>query len=281
MKVKELNKGLAIGIGVVFAWLTLASTAMSENHDAHSQHQTPAPTGAKHRIEAKLSAPESIKPNQSVPLSIQVLDSQGLPVTAYERFQKALMHMIVVSDDLQFFSHLHPEHDGNGNFKISTPFPAPGTYTLFCDYKPAGQAEQVSVLKLAIPGTAALAPAIDTKMTVKRIAETTVKFNASPAPLKANTNTLVTFDLRQTATGQPVVDLLPYLGEKGHLVIIKKSQNLTNADYIHAHALHEEKEAAIQFMTLFPQPGRYKLWGQFNRGGRIITADFWVDVERR
>lgn len=280
MKVKELNKGLAIGIGVVFAWLTLASTAMSENHDAHSQHGTPASTGVKHRIEAKLSAPESIKPNQSVPLSIQILDSQGQPVMAYERFQEALMHMIVVSDDLQFFSHLHPEHDGNGNFMITTPFPALGTYTLFCDYKPVGQTEQVSVLKLAILGTAALAPAIDTKLKVKRVAETTVKLSTSPAPLQANTETRFTFDLRQAENGQAVVDLLPYLGEKGHLVIIKQSQNLTHADYIHAHAMHEGKEAAIQFMTHFPQAGRYKLWGQFNRGGSIITADFWVDVER-
>lgn len=34
----------------------------------------------------------------------------------------------------------------------------------------------------------------------------------------------------------------------------------------------------VQFMTSFPQPEKYKLWGQFNRNGKIIVADFWVNV---
>ncbi|SFN57925.1 hypothetical protein SAMN05660284_01824 [Formivibrio citricus] len=279
MPAKESNQGFVIAIGAIFAWLTLASPVQSQDHDAHGQHGAPAPAGASQRIEAKLSAPDSIRPNQQVPLTVQVQDAQGQRITAYERFQEALMHMIVVSDDLRFFNHLHPEHDGNGNFKVTTRFPAPGAYTLFCDYKPAGRAEQVSVLKLAVPGAMPVTPAIDTATTVKHFAQTTVTLGVSPAQLKAATDTLVTFDLRQKENGQPVADLQPYLGEKGHLVIIKQSSPLSGADYIHAHALKEGNGAAVQFMTRFPRPGLYKLWGQFNRGGTILTADFWVDVK--
>jgi hypothetical protein len=34
----------------------------------------------------------------------------------------------------------------------------------------------------------------------------------------------------------------------------------------------------VEFMAKFPQPGKYKMWGQFDRGGKVIVADFWVDV---
>ena len=34
----------------------------------------------------------------------------------------------------------------------------------------------------------------------------------------------------------------------------------------------------IAFHTLFPKPGRYKIWAQFKRGGKIVVADFVVDV---
>jgi hypothetical protein len=37
-------------------------------------------------------------------------------------------------------------------------------------------------------------------------------------------------------------------------------------------------EVAIH--TMFPKPGRYKLWGQFKRGDNIIVADFVVNVEK-
>jgi hypothetical protein len=46
------------------------------------------------------------------------------------------------------------------------------------------------------------------------------------------------FDLKQL-DGKPVTGLEAYLGEKGHLVIIRKSAPLNDKDYIHAHAMKE------------------------------------------
>lgn len=280
MNIKELNKGLIIGIGLVLVWIAFASNAMSQGHGAHTQHETPSSASPEQHFEATLSTPEAVKPAQMATLTIHIQDAHGHKVTDFKMFQEALMHLIVVSEDLQFFDHLHPKYDGHGNFEITTKFPTAGMYTLFSDYKPAGQAEQVSVLKLEIPGTNPAAPVIDTKITEKMFAETMVRFSVSPTPLKADDETMVTFDLREAATGQPVNDLHPYLGEKGHLVIIRQSPNLTRADYIHAHAMKDGEASVIQFMTNFPQPGLYKLWGQFNRSGTIITADFWVDVKQ-
>ena len=35
----------------------------------------------------------------------------------------------------------------------------------------------------------------------------------------------------------------------------------------------------VTFHTVFPKPGRYKVWGQFQRDGKIIVGDFVVNVE--
>ena len=266
-------------IGIVWAWIAITSIGMG-SYDAHAQHEKMSSENEEFGFVAMLSTPQAITAEQMIPLTIHIQDANGRKVTDFERFQEVLMHLIVVSEDLQFFYHLHPKYDGNGNFNITTSFPTSGVYTLFSDYKPTGQAEQVSVLKLEVHGTKPIAPSINSNATEKTVAATIVRLSVSPTPLKANEDTLVTFDLLQEANRQPVTDLLPYLGEKGHLVIIKQSPNLTRADYIHAHAMQKNKGSMIQFMTHFPQPGLYKLWSQFNRGGTIITADFWADVRQ-
>jgi hypothetical protein len=59
---------------------------------------------------------------------------------------------------------------------------------------------------------------------------------------------------------------------------MKNSTPLTRTDYIHAHAVQHGTNEEIHFMTNFPKAGKYKMWGQFNRNGKIVTADFWVNV---
>jgi hypothetical protein len=34
----------------------------------------------------------------------------------------------------------------------------------------------------------------------------------------------------------------------------------------------------VTFEAIFPRPGRYKLWVQFQRAGAVITAPFVVEV---
>ncbi|WP_302850056.1 hypothetical protein [Sphaerospermopsis torques-reginae] len=38
-------------------------------------------------------------------------------------------------------------------------------------------------------------------------------------------------------------------------------------------------DGTVKFHTKFPQSGTYKMWMQFDRNGKIKTADFWVNVE--
>ena len=121
------------------------------------------------------------------------------------------MHLIVVSDDLQFFSHLHPNYKENGCFEVEATFPASGKYTLFSDYKPASQKEEVSVLKTQVPGSSLSTPPIDLN-TTKTFADTKINLTFSQPTLKVGQEITLTFNLKQTSNNQPITDLQSYLG---------------------------------------------------------------------
>ncbi|MBW4622299.1 MAG: hypothetical protein KME17_23465 [Cyanosarcina radialis HA8281-LM2] len=270
-----------------------ATTKQDESHSpGHGETPKPMPSdshgghGMEHPNEeesspitqAKLTAPSNIKPNTSVTLAIAIQDKAGKPITQFERFQEKLLHLIVVSDDLQVFRHLHPTYRENGRFEVEANFPQPGSYTLFSDYKPTGGAEEVSVLQTKVTGKSPSSPAIEIDRT-KTFGDTKVNFTFSPPTIKTGQEVHLIFNLQNPTDSQPIKDLQPYLGERGHLVIIKQSSPLTRADYIHAHALKDTPEGEVHFITSFPQAGKYKLWGQFDRAGKIVTADFWVNVQ--
>ncbi len=246
----------------------------SEQHGSQNEHSDHG--GSVATAKASLAKPWIISHNKPTPLTIAVTNQQGKAIAQFDMFQEKLMHLIVVSDDLQFFDHIHPAYKGNGRFDVSAKFPQPGAYTLFSDYKPTGQSEQVSVLKVQSPGSTPVANTVD-YATTKQLDTTKVSLAIAPTSLKAGQEAELQFTLQQS-NGAAVTDLQPYLGEKGHLVILKRSAPLTRADYIHAHALKDGPTAQVKFMTTFPQPGKYKLWGQFQRNGQIVVADFWVNA---
>jgi hypothetical protein len=70
----------------------------------------------------------------------------------------------------------------------------------------------------------------------------------------------------------------------GHCVIISEDTQW----YLHSHpqqfTMTMPADARggpeVAFHTIFPKPGRYKVWGQFQRDGKIIVADFVVNVEK-
>ena len=79
--------------------------------------------------------------------------------------------------------------------------------------------------------------------------------------------------------GNPITDLEPLMGAGGHGVIV--SRNVRQFLLVHPS---EEVQAdwrggpAVSFKTKFTNPGLYKVWGQFQHRGRIITADFILEV---
>jgi hypothetical protein len=255
-----------------------STTGIDQNQDSEDKkHEGHHPTTQDLTIEAKLSVSKTIKPDIPVDLAIDVLGNNGESITKFDIFQEKLMHLIIVSNNLEFFNHIHPNYQENGRFEVKTVFPKSGDYTIFSDYKPSGQQERVSIMQTQVEGDNFSPPIVDLS-TAKTIENTKVNLLFSQPKLPTDREVTLTFDLKETSNNKPIFDLQPYLGEKGHLVIIKLSSPLTQADYIHAHALKDVLSDKIQFIANFPSPGKYKLWGQFNRNGKIVVADFWVNI---
>ncbi|WP_458744580.1 hypothetical protein [Candidatus Nitrosocosmicus sp. T] len=99
-----------------------------------------------------------------------------------------------------------------------------------------------------------------------------------PKEIESNKPVDITFNiLGQHAN--PITDLTPLMSAGGHSVII--SSNLQ--EFLHVHPTKEVNSnwkggPVISFNTVFPYPGLYKAWGQFQHQNVIITADFVLDV---
>jgi plastocyanin len=250
------------------------SSSNHGGHDMHNMSNAPQPPIAK----AKLSIAGNLLPKAPVTMTIDIKDLKGTSIAKFDTFQEKLMHLIIVSDDLSHFDHIHPTYQGNGRFIVQANFPKPGKYSLFSDYKPAGKAEQVSVLSTQIAGKTT-PPPVPSERLSKVIGNTQATLKIEPQTVTAGQMVNLNFNLVDTGTKQPISDLQPYLGERGHMVIVRQANTITRANYIHAHAMPDTGDGKIQFMTSFPQPGNYKLWGQFSRGGKIVVADFWVNAK--
>ena len=74
-----------------------------------------------------------------------------------------------------------------------------------------------------------------------------------------------------------MTDLEPYLGALGHSVILREG----TLDFIHAHPVEEvtaKQNGTVSFIVDFPEVGKYKVFTQFQRGGKVITTNFVVSV---
>ncbi|MCT7985436.1 hypothetical protein NG796_19360 [Laspinema sp. A4] len=246
--------------------------------DSHSEHSGEEPEKPQNPTQAKLTVPSAIAANQPVALGIEIQDTAGNPISEFDIVHEKKMHLIVVSDDLQFFSHIHPTQNQGGQFQVENIFPSGGNYTLFADYKPRGDAQRVSALKTTVAGN----PSPPKEMTLTRsqtLGNTEVGLMLPTEEISPGEPITLAFHLEDVQTQTMVTDLQSYLGELGHLVIVKQSDSPTEADYIHAHPMPNHGPGHLEFMTQFPEPGNYKMWGEFNRNGEIIAAEFWVTVK--
>jgi len=214
------------------------------------------------------------------------LVATGEPVRDLLVVHEHLLHLIVVSDDLSFFDHVHPVRQDDGSFTLDYKFPHDGRFLIFADITPRGERSQVFRLPVSVnenspaeaqPATLSVSPA-----PAREVGPYHVEMIRQPRALVAEREAQLAFRLERD--GRPVTDLTPYIGAMGHCVVISEDTQT----YLHSHpqqftsALSSEAQGGpeVSFHTVFPAPGRYKVWGQFKRGDELIVVDFVVNVEK-
>jgi hypothetical protein len=114
--------------------------------------------------------PASVNPNQEVTLSmIPKLKDNDKEQVALDVEHEKKIHLIVVSDDLSYFDHIHPEINADGSYIVKHKFPFGGKYTLFADYKPSGANHTVDNLNVNVTGNAPAAKKYSSDVLVKNV----------------------------------------------------------------------------------------------------------------
>jgi Heavy metal binding domain len=187
-------------------------------------------------------------------------------------------HLFILSRDLETFAHVHPERHDGGAFVVTHELPA-GEYVLLADFLPAGGTSQLVHRAVVTPGYTGplFASAPEIRLLPAQQTAGGLRIRIDPGQPAARRESLVRFEVSDAATGGPVADLEPYLGASGHLLIV--NQDLSIAIHSHPEGAPSSGPLVI-FGAVFPAPGRYKLWVQFQRNGQVVTAPFVIEIPK-
>lgn len=258
-----------------------ANTANQNSTDSHAGHnmnsgnmELPAKE-ADFKIELT-STPAQIESGREAEMIFTVRDKSGNQIKDFKTVPEKKMHLIVVSDDLSEFEHLHPELQPDGRFIVKHNFKHGGKFLLYPDATPATGSQVVERIELNVGGNPKQRESLAADLSLRKSADGLAVEMKPEGTLSTGKTMNINFTVTDEQSGKPVKDLQNYLGELAHVVIISEDTQ----DFLHVHPMNAKKpdETTILAHTNFPRPGIYKVWTQFQRGGKIITVPFVINV---
>ncbi len=316
---KRLNI-LATIIGGVSATVLFAACSSAPQIKAANDSNTAVNKNTQTETRAtKFSAefkttPAEVKAGESAELSFTVKNDKGEVVKDLPIVHEKPLHLLVVSDDLAEYYHIHPEPQADGSYRVPFTFPNGGTYKLYADYTPKDSPQVVDTFPLKVAGTERAKVELKADAKLEKTLDGLRFEMKSDAELITGKELMLNFKVSDAKTGKPVTDLEKYLGEYAHFVII--SQDLSK--FVHAHPMSKEEHAGVgQDMknmgakdqkvdeskphshddknagngvtaqspsevsahTTFPKSGLFKIFAQFQRAGKVITVPFVVNIK--
>lgn len=236
------------------------------------------------------SNPAQINAGQPVTLSFtpKVIDKENEAVALDLQHEKKI-HLIVVSDDLSYFEHIHPDYQADGSYQIKvlgkgqnysngpgkneTKFENGGDYFLFADYKPTGGSHQVEKIPVKIAGTSKAMVRFTTDKLSGTSDNYSVTLNATAGKLVTGTQLHIAGTVLKDGKQIDATTLEDYLGAKAHMVVI----SLDEKEYLHVHP--DVADGKFDLHTTFKKPGIYRGWIQFQSEGKVHTIDFVMNVK--
>lgn len=210
-------------------------------------------------------------------LRFRFSSANGRTIRHLESVHERPFHLLIVSEDLRDFDHVHPELGDDETWRVDYEFPRAGRYFLYCDFTPPGSGQRVERIEVIASETAKAKPApkaVDVQM--------------EPGELRAGEDAELRFRL-------PPAPWRPYLGAWGHFVLIAEGHK----EFVHAHPadgpagsaepagyhVHGVSDGAagpppevIRVPVNFGRAGRYKLWAQFQSGEDPVVVPFDLAV---
>jgi hypothetical protein len=258
--------------------------------------------------------PAAVMPGVQARLDLAVTAPSGAAVTSFAKLHTETMHLILVSQDLKDLQHVHPTLQPDGRLTVNTRLALAQPYKAFVEFEPSGSSEQLATASLEPVGAVPTNPAWDGAPVFSGTApldlvvdQTYVRLSTAPnaAPMiQAGMPAYVMIKVRASDRTTPA-NVEDYLGMGGHAIILSRDLGM----FFHVHALRGGSAMNMPGMgtpgmsmpssgsmdevmldpmyagpttddlsygITFPAPGVYKVFFQFQRAGRVLTAPFLV-----
>ena len=242
---------------------------------------------------------------------VALLRARGeAPVTGLIDDHGKLMHLFLIAEDGRSMAHLHPATTDTVSFTSVLPALPPGSYRVFGDIVQQSGFTQTLTSSVTVPDVrqrpstltdvddswGAGVDTSDTRITLDDGTRLTWLRDASQ-PLRSGEEAGLRFQVEAPPGDSAASEL--YLGMPGHAAVVREDGQV----FIHLHPMGTISPAAqarltpttgvasghvmgggattnsLNFPYAFPEPGRYTVWVQIKRNGRILTGAFRVRVE--
>ena len=203
-----------------------------------------------------------------------------------------LMHLFLVRwPAMDRVYHLHPDQTAPGYFSTAMPSMAAGSYRLYADIVHESGFAETAVGETSFPETAGATLGGDDAVgpSLPAGGYDMVWLHDKAKPIVATELNLFAFEITGP-DGRAVNDLEPYMGMGGHAEFIKDDGSV----FAHVHptgsvsmaseevaspaamvAMHETKPGpVVSFPYGVPTPGRYRVFVQMKRAGKVETGSF-------
>lgn len=291
-----MKKILVFITGIVL--LISCKTESPKNENVQVNTKTESQTNGLIAVDYFVN-PGSVKASEPAEMTFTVKNGAGETLREMDIVHEKAIHLLVVSEDLQEFYHLHPEQQTDGSFKVSFAFPNGGYYRIYADLKPKGSEQIVKNFTQLVVGKERAKEPLRVDERFEKTIDGLRVVMTPDAPLESGKDVMLNYQVFDAATNQPVTDLEKYLGEYAHFVII--SEDLR--DFVHAHpmskdnvkaeehshdsnAKHDEKmmsansNSIVSAHVAFPNAAKYKVWAQFQRAGKVINVPLVVETKQ-
>ena len=217
------------------------------------------------------TVPSPVRAGEPATLILNPVNHHRPTSVTLEQIHEQYLHLLIVSEDLAYFRHEHPQPIGT-RYEHMHLFPSGGKYILFMDFTPLGSEQQLSRYELQVEG--------ETRERQPLIVQPTVwqeqgysLYRSADQPLVSGQ--MLELTLLAEKSGRPIRDLDYYLEALAHVVIIHEN----TLDYLHVHPLESSDHGPqIKLHTSFPQAGNYKMFVQSSHLGQVRTASFVLPV---
>ena len=207
-----------------------------QHSDSHGKHMQ----GERYDVSLQ-SDPAAPSSKEPVTLTIIVTEREtGKRIGQFEVIHDKLVHLVVVSDDLSYFAHIHPRLDDKEMiFTIQHTFPTAGRYVMWVDAKPRGGGQFAKGFHLDLKGgdVRKPAPIVADKNFAKYVAAGSQTYQVRlmvPESIKSGQDVEIVFKLSDSQ-GRSITDLEPLMAAGGHCVIIHSDVG----KFFHVHPLEE------------------------------------------